>query len=267
MSRAPATPFPGAIWFMDSNASPAATCRCNERNGARGSDGVQATRRNPGSPTGSPGFWKRSANMRKMKRVLWPLWLSALAACVTVNVYFPAAAVERIVKEVYGARAEQQKQQEEKKQPPAGDKQSDAAPATPSAPSLAVLLDGMIVPAQAQAPDIDVSSPAINKLKGAMQARHQQLVPYYNSGAVGMTSNGLLALRDPKAVSLKERGVVSQLVAAENEDRNALYAEISRANGHPEWEREVRTIFDRRWVANAPGGWWFQNANGDWVQK
>jgi len=186
-------------------------------------------------------------------------------------VYFPAAAVEqaadRIVKEVYGVKAEQQKQQEEKKQEPAGDKRSDATPGSVSAHPVAALLDWMVMPAYAQAPDIDVSSPAINKLKGAMQARHQQLVPYYNSGAVGMTSNGLLALRDAKAVSLKDRGVVSQLVGEENADRNALYGEIARANGHPEWEREVRTIFDRRWVANAPGGWWFQNANSDWVQK
>ncbi|HTT08628.1 MAG TPA: YdbL family protein [Gammaproteobacteria bacterium] len=208
--------------------------------------------------------------MRKMKRVLGLLWLPALAACVTVNVYFPAAAVEqaadRIVKEVYGVKAGQQKQQEEKKQEPAGDKRSDAAGVSISARSIA-MLDWMIAPALAQAPDIDVSSPAINRLKGTMQARHQRLVPFYNSGAVGMTSNGLVALRDPKAVSLKDRGAVSQLVGEENADRNVLYGEIARANGHPEWEREVRTIFDRRWVANAPGGWWFQNANGDWVQK
>lgn len=209
--------------------------------------------------------------MRKMKRVLLPVWLSMLAACVTVNVYFPAAAVEqaadRIVKEVYGVKAEQQKQEEQKKPEPAGDKRSDAAPGSVSVRPVAVLLNWMVTPAWAQSPDIDISSPAINRLKSAMQARHQQLTPYYNSGAVGMTSNGLLAVRDPKAVSLKDRGVVSQLITVENADRNALYGEISQANGHPEWEREVRTIFDKRWVANAPGGWWFQNANGDWVQK
>jgi uncharacterized protein YdbL (DUF1318 family) len=207
--------------------------------------------------------------MRKIKKVLWPVWLAMLAACVTVNVYFPAAAVEqaadRIVKEVYGAKAEQQKQQEEKKPEPTGDKRSETAPA--QIHKVTSVLDWMVTPAWAQAPDIDISSPVINAVKGAMQARHQQLVPYYNSGAVGMTSNGLVAVRDAKAVSLKDRGAVSQLVTAENADRNALYVEISRANGHPEWEREVRTIFDKRWVANAPGGWWFQNANGDWVQK
>ena len=60
---------------------------------------------------------------------------------------------------------------------------------------------------------------------------------------------------------------VQQLVAEENRDRNALYAEIARANGHPEWESEIRSTFARRWVDNAPGGWWYQDAAGVWKRK
>ena len=82
-----------------------------------------------------------------------------------------------------------------------------------------------------------------------------------------MDSKGLLTLRDPKAVSIKERNTVNQLVAAENQDRNALYAEIARANGHPEWEDDIRDTFARRWVSNAPSGWYFKDNSGNWKQK
>lgn len=202
------------------------------------------------------------------------MMVSALYACVTVNVYFPAAAVEeaadRLVKEIYNSKVRQIEQNEQKESvpapaaPPAGDDKSSLLE-----PSRAIgqLLMVLVPPAYAQQPDIEIDTPEVNRLKSQMQARHRQLVPFYDAGAVGLASTGLLVVRDAKAVSLKDRGTVKELVAAENQDRNALYAEIANANGHPEWEPEIRTIFDRRWVANAPGGWWFQNAGGSWVQK
>jgi uncharacterized protein YdbL (DUF1318 family) len=55
-------------------------------------------------------------------------------------------------------------------------------------------------------------------------------------------------------------------VAAENADRAALYREIARANGHPEWEAEVRKTFAQRWIERAQPGWWVQRG-GAWVQK
>ncbi|MGQ0659088.1 MAG: YdbL family protein [Chromatiales bacterium] len=205
-----------------------------------------------------------------LQRVLVVLTSAGLYACVTVNVYFPAAAVEqaadRIVKEVYGAKL---KEIEEREQAPQSDTvpENDKSGALAPARTIGTLLNALVPPAYAQQPDIDIDTPTINQLKAAMQARHQQLVPYYNAGAVGLAATGLLTLRDPQAVSLKERARVQQLLGAENRDRNALYAEIASANGHPEWEPQIRTIFDRRWVGNAPGGWWFQDASGNWVQK
>jgi uncharacterized protein YdbL (DUF1318 family) len=55
-------------------------------------------------------------------------------------------------------------------------------------------------------------------------------------------------------------------VADENADRNALYQEIARVNGQPQWEADIRSTFARRWVDNAPPGWWYQ-AGGSWQQK
>jgi len=73
----------------------------------------------------------------------------------------------------------------------------------------------------------------VNAIKQSMQARHAELAPLYASGAVGLTSDGMVSLRDAGAVPLPQRQAVNALVAAENRDRNALYAEIANANGHP----------------------------------
>jgi uncharacterized protein YdbL (DUF1318 family) len=119
--------------------------------------------------------------------------------------------------------------------------------------------------AQAAA-DLEINTPAIVTLKNSMQARHNQLAPHYASGAVGITRDGMVALRDAAAVPLALRQNVSSLVAAENADRNALYKEIATANGHPEWEAEVRSTFAQRWIQKAQSGWYVQEASG-WAKK
>lgn len=115
--------------------------------------------------------------------------------------------------------------------------------------------------------DLEINTPAIASLKDSMQARHSQLAGFYASGAVGLTRDGLIAVHDANAVPLSQRQSVNSLVSAENGDRNALYKEIATANGHPEWESEVRNTFAQRWVQKAQGGWWYQDANGGWTKK
>lgn len=187
-----------------------------------------------------------------------------VTGCITVNVYFPAAAAEqaadRIIKEIYGEKLKESQPPEQSGDQSSNDSLQESGFAMR-------LLDFVFPAAYAQGADIDISTPAINKLKANMTNRNVQLQPYYNSGAIGMDSKGLITLRDPGAVSIKERNKVNQLVAAENQDRNALYAEIARANGHPEWENDIRNTFARRWVSNAPSGWYFQDNSGNWKQK
>jgi len=125
----------------------------------------------------------------------------------------------------------------------------------------------LLLPAMAiAAADLEINTPAISSLKNSMQARHGQLAAYYASGAVGLTRDGLVAMHDANAVPLKDRQSVNSLISAENNDRNALYKEIASANGHPEWESEVRGTFAQRWVQKAQGGWWYQDGSG-WVKK
>ena len=131
--------------------------------------------------------------------------------------------------------------------------------------SLALLLSFLAMPALA-APDLDINTPAIAAIKSSMQARHAQLAAHYASGAIGLTGDGLIAVRDATALPLKDRQSIHSVVAAENADRNALYKEIANGNGHPEWVGEIRSTFAGRWVDKAQSGWYFQNSSG-WVKK
>jgi uncharacterized protein YdbL (DUF1318 family) len=183
------------------------------------------------------------------------------AACVTINVYFPAAAAEqaadKIIEEVWGEEAKK----------PTTEQSSDAGGLVDYAAGIAYQTISWLIPAaSAQQANLDISSPAIGKIESSMRARHAQLLPYYNSGAIGLTENGLVAVRDAKAVALSARQSVNQLVADDNRDRMALYREIAAANAHPEWEAQIQATFARRWIDRAPPGWYYQSG-GVWKAK
>jgi uncharacterized protein YdbL (DUF1318 family) len=128
---------------------------------------------------------------------------------------------------------------------------------------LATLIGSQFVAAAA---DLEVNTPAITAIKNSMQARHTKLEPFYTSGAIGLTKDGLIAVKDANAVPLAQRGVLTGLVKDENADRSKLYKEISVANGHPEWQAEIQSTFAGRWIDKAQAGWWVQGAGG-WTQK
>jgi uncharacterized protein len=183
----------------------------------------------------------------------------ALAACVTINVYFPAAAAEkaadRIIDDIWGPGQEPK---------PPGNEQSSIGHAAGDV--LVAALDFVIPAAHAQA-DIDISSPAIRALTTSMKGRAGQLDPFFDSGAIGLTADGLVEIRDANAVALADRNKLRKLVADDNADRNSLYREIASANGHPEWEADIRSTFAERWIAKASPGWYHKSKSGDWKKK
>ncbi len=120
--------------------------------------------------------------------------------------------------------------------------------------------------AAAQA-NLEINTPGIVAIQGSMQKRHAELAPLYASGAVGLTRDGNVALRDAAAAPLAQRAAVNGLIAAENQDRASLYREIARANNHPEWEGDIRNTFGQRWIDRAQVGWHYQNAAGAWMRK
>jgi len=120
--------------------------------------------------------------------------------------------------------------------------------------------------AHAQA-NLEINTPAIAALQQSMQRRYAELKPFLDSGAVGLTRDGNVALRDANLVPLPQRQQVNALLAADNADRAALYREVARANSHPEWEQDIRNTFAQRWIERAPAGWYYQTAAGTWARK
>jgi uncharacterized protein len=129
--------------------------------------------------------------------------------------------------------------------------------------SLALCLAAL--PAQAAA-DLDVNTPAVAAVKASMQSRHQQLLPHYQSGAVGLTADGFVAVKEAGLVPLSQRSALAALVKDENTDRARLYQGMAAANGHPEWEGEIQRTFAQRWIDKAQTGWFVQR-DGQWVRK
>ena len=195
-----------------------------------------------------------------------PLLLLVLTACVTINIYFPAAAAEEaartIVRDVLNseqtpgdAGPQEQLPQSHYEQPPAW------------LIAAGHVIHALVPAAQAAQADIDINTPAIRTIRASMQKRQGQLATFYRSGAVGFDQRGNVAVRDAKLVSLKDRNRVKKLVSDENADRARLYREIARANGHPEWEGQVRETFARVWIEEARPGYWYQAGSGAWKQR
>ena len=180
-----------------------------------------------------------------------------LAACVTVNIYFPAAAIQKaadeIVDDVRGTK--DQKQPEEKK----SDKQS----------RLLDSLQKFIGPTEAHAQiNIDVSTPAIRSLKQAMKDNYPQLKNFYDKGAIGENNMGLLEQRDAGSLNLKEKADLNRVMGAENNNRTALYNEIMRANKlGADSLPKIQRIFANSWRDKSQPGWWIQNDQGGWQRK
>lgn len=189
----------------------------------------------------------------------------ALSACVTINVYFPAAeareAAREFVDKVIGEEAAP-RQKAEPEKPEAGG-------------GMSMLLRRIdpwsligIGTAHAQsAPDISINTPAIRAIQSQMQSRFDStLRAGFDSGALGFTSDGMVTVRDASKLELKDRVAMNAAVADDNRDRKALYREVAVANGHPEWEGQIRDVFARQWIERARAGWWYQ-AGGSWKQK
>jgi uncharacterized protein YdbL (DUF1318 family) len=210
---------------------------------------------------------------------------SVIAACVTINVYFPAAAAEKAADQIIDTVTSRGVAVPVQPGIPAGQSGStpprsgllpDSRPAVVSRSSNQDWLTdagerfiALLIPsAHAQNANIDVSSAEIRALTASMQQRFAQLTKFFDAGAVGLTSDGMIATRDPSAVALPDRALATRLVTEDNRDRAALYAEIAKANGHPEWEAEIRKTFARRWIERgAQPGWYYQDGSGAWQKK
>lgn len=199
--------------------------------------------------------------MKKLNTVLILSMIFTLAACVTINVYFPAAAAERAAEKFVGDVLGEPNEEGSLFNPL-------DLPANVVLIAAAGLVDFLISDAQAQQAEIEINTPQINTIKARMaQRQRQHLDSMFDAGAIGFGSDGLVIIRDRSAVPLSERRSLESVVADENRDRKAVYREIAVANGHPEWEKEIQATFAKEWAGNARRGWYYQDSSGAWRQK
>jgi uncharacterized protein len=215
------------------------------------------------------------------KRVL--KWLlvstcSLLAACavITVNVYFP----EKAAKEAYKSLDEMLLKNADKAP---GDVAPPAEPAAPAdkpqsrleLPSFSLVSEAYAADVDADALAIELSSmPEVLKAYEEMNRRLPKMNALFSSGAVGLTNQGLVSVRDKTKLGPQDEAMVS----AENQSRKTVVGSMARAIVKLNKQKESKaamdqvmakaaaTYADTRREAAQPG-WWVQFANGRWVQK
>ena len=188
-----------------------------------------------------------------------------LTACVTINVYFPAAEAKEAAREFVEKVIDEADKVEIKDSSKDGaggmamlQRRFDFDP---------LMLIGIGSAHAQSAPDISIKTPALQAIQARMEARfNSTLRAGFDSGTLGFTSDGLVSVRDPGKLELKDRVAMNAAVADDNRDRKAVYREVAVANGHPEWESQIRNVFAKQWVDSARSGWWYQSGGG-WKQK
>jgi len=189
--------------------------------------------------------------------------LALIAGCVTVNVYFPAAQVEKtaekIVDEIY----------REKKEPPKQEPTEKPRSSNDGDTIRGIVRLARFGPAPAFAEEATtVSNAAIRGLKEQIGQRHQELLPFYQQGQVGITRDGFLEVRDTSGLGLPQVAALKKLVGADNAARRQLYEEVAKAlNLKPEQVSQIRQIFAKQWRDKAQAGWAVQGDDGQWGRK
>ncbi len=212
--------------------------------------------------------------MKTISRKLRNITLSSflffvMVSCVTINIYFPAAAVEKvadeIVEEVWGVGGAEPNGREEE----TIEERSQEEPQS--------LFDNLIRyanvrigvrEAHAEEADINVSTPAIRALKNSIQQRAASIMPYLDNGNAGISNDGLLVTRSSEGLNLKQKAELKRLLKAENGDRELLYSEIAKANEFStDKVKDIKGLFAKSWIKKARPGWWVQGADGTWSEK
>jgi uncharacterized protein YdbL (DUF1318 family) len=199
--------------------------------------------------------------MKKWNILLFLGAVMLAGACVTINVYFPAAAAEKAAEKFVGDVLAEPKDEGALFDP-------WGLPGEIVLLAAHGLLDWVVPSAEAQQVEIEINTPQINAIKARMASRQREsLAVLFDAGAIGFTADGLVTIRDRAAVPLSERRNLESVVAEENRDRSAVYREIAIANGHPEWEEQIQETFAKEWAEKARKGWYYQDASGAWRQK
>lgn len=220
----------------------------------------------------------------KIRLIKWLLagGCGLLAACaiITVNVYFP----EKAAKEAYKS-LDDMLLKNKTDSTPAGEKQpgEEQKPAETkpqsslfkTGPSFSMLGEAHAAENEADALAVELAGmPEVTAAYEEMSRRLPRLATLFDSGAVGLTNQGLVSVRDKAKVNAADEGLVN----AENKNRKTVISSMAKAIIKLSKQKETKATLDQvlgKAAASyaeikrdaAKPGWWVQLQNSRWIQK
>jgi hypothetical protein len=219
----------------------------------------------------------------KMKRLKWLLaggcGLLVSCAIITVNVYFP----EKAVKDAYKS-LDEMLLKTDGQNVPNGDKQPAVEPMMlqPGTQSnRSNMFPDFSFTAVAHAAEngddlaIELGSmPEVASAYAEMSQRLSALNALFDSGAIGLTSQGLVSVRDKTKVTAQNEAIIN----AENRNRKTVIGSMAKAILKITKQEATKAALDQTMGKaaatyaetrreSAKAGWWIQLQNGKWVQK
>lgn len=177
----------------------------------------------------------------RILRVVSFIAVLLVGACVTINIYFPAEKVEsvagEIVEEIRGPQSQEPVPPEKKPQGSLRERSFFA-----------------FLVSSAWAEEITtVSNPAIRELKNRMRNRYAELKPWFADAVLKEGDDGYVAIARADSLSVRDKGTLRNLVAAENLDRKNLYLEVAKALSIDAGQLDrVAGIFAKEWQKSLP---------------
>ena len=204
---------------------------------------------------------------------------AVLAACITINVYFPEAAVKELAQqiedEVQRKAAGEAAQAPEPT--PASEPEATPTPAAEPGPGtseslLSFILSFGATTAYAAEDEVaapEISNPAIRKIIDSRATRLAAINDLKVKGVIGESNQALLVVRNLDAIQgLKERADAQKLVKDENADREQLFKEIAAAkNVDLAQLPQIQTTYAETLREKAHPGDWIQLPDGTWAEK
>ncbi len=197
---------------------------------------------------------------KSLKIVSASLFLLFLFSCLTINIYFPEAEVQKAAEEIVDEIRKEAEDKDKKDKKTQTFEVDQAMSSGGGSFSLASSLYAQEA--------TEVSTPKIRALQQSMKDRFPKLKPFFEKGIVGEGNDGFVKIRDESVLNLKDKAMLRNLERDENNDRKNMYAEVARAMEIEASQiPKIQKIFAALWIKKAESGWWIQNENGGWTKK
>jgi len=199
--------------------------------------------------------------LKSLKFVSASVLLFFCFSCLTINIYFPEAEVQKAAEEIVN---EIRKEAEEKEKKDKDALMTEIDPMMGSGDESFSLVPSPY----AQEEVTEVTTPKIRALIQSMKERFPKIKPFFEKGNVGEGNDGFIHIRNETGLNLKEKSTLRSLHKDENNDRKNLYAEVAKAKDIKSSQIEkIQGVFAQKWIKEALPGWWIQEESGEWVKK